>query len=198
MCEVKRCTKCREEKPLSAFGRHSKMKDGLRSDCKACIRLYTAVAAEAKRAYKQQHAAQIKAQNLAWRKANPDYWVIRRALAPERFLTKKREWEKNNKGRLLAYVAERRAARVCRTPKCLAPSDLKAIRDCYSVAASFRELFDLDVHVDHVVPLRGVSVSGLHVPWNLRIVPAGTNKRKSNNWSEAEAFATSTAYEICI
>jgi len=89
-----------------------------------------------------------------------------------RLQNSKRFREKNH-ARLIARNAARHAAQKQRTP---AWADLKKIRKIYETCPP-------GWHVDHIIPLQGEIVSGLHVHQNLQHLPAEENVRKSNEWS---------------
>jgi len=89
-------------------------------------------------------------------------------------------WDKNNKGKANAKTAKRHAAKMLRMPKWLSQEQLAEIREFYVMAKELEKVFPWKQAVDHIVPLQGKIVSGLHVPWNLQILPAFLNSSKGN------------------
>jgi hypothetical protein len=98
-----------------------------------------------------------------------------RAVNPEKSFERNRKWRVANPGAKNALVTARKVAVKQRTP---AWSDLDQIKAFYRLAAAFSKLY-VPHHVDHIIPLNGKTVSGLHVPLNLRVIPATDNLHKS-------------------
>jgi hypothetical protein len=93
-----------------------------------------------------------------------------------------REYFSNNKDKRAAYQGKRKAAQLQRTPKWLTESDLRMIEAKYSLAAMLTRETGIIHHVDHIIPLQGKKVSGLHVFSNLRVIPGTDNVKKSNSY----------------
>jgi hypothetical protein len=89
-------------------------------------------------------------------------------------------WWSSNKDKRASYQAKRKASQLQRTPKWLTKDDLWLIEEAYSLAQLRTNLFGIDWHVDHIIPLQGKLVSGLHVPSNIQVIPATENVKKSN------------------
>ena len=89
-------------------------------------------------------------------------------------------WRSDNKHKQAAYSARKRSEMLLRTPKWLDANAQEKIEEYYFTAHMLGMHTGEHYHVDHIVPLRGKLVSGLHVPWNLRIVTAQENVRKKN------------------
>jgi hypothetical protein len=85
-------------------------------------------------------------------------------------------WQRENKGQRNEITARRRSWIKRATPAWLTATDFEKIKSFYQEAASREGEWD----VDHIVPLRGKTVCGLHVPSNLQIIPHSENRRKGN------------------
>ena len=98
-------------------------------------------------------------------------------LNPAAALARKRAWDKAHPEYLRHQSARRRAAIANAMPRWLSGAQRAAIRAIYAAAPAGHE-------VDHVIPLRGKTVCGLHVPWNLQIIPMLENRTKGNRFDQ--------------
>ena len=79
----------------------------------------------------------------------------------------------------LGDVAARRAGLKSAT---LAFTDRKKIKELYEQCALLTRNTGIKHEIDHIVPLNGKNVSGLHVHWNLQIIKATDNRIKGNRF----------------
>lgn len=195
---TKPCSKCRRILPFAMFNKAKWIKStGLRPDCKDC---YSA-------ARKKIHAAKppgpntVRTRELRALAANGLRKCLKcgaaLAICDENFSghdttcrpcvrAKVADWQAANaeRAKTTAYqnCANRYAAKRHRTPKWLTKEQRAEMRSVYAECRALNASGDKH-HVDHIVPLVGRNVCGLHVPWNLQILSATENVRKSNKWA---------------
>lgn len=68
------------------------------------------------------------------------------------------------------------------TPKWLTKQERAVIGWLYDKAKGLTRVTGTLYVVDHIVPKISPFVCGLHVPWNLQIIPATENTAKGNVW----------------
>ena len=174
---MKTCSTCKEQKPLADYQPRSKSSSRLHSACRKCTAKYMAE-------YRAAHKQKIAAQKKAWVDANREHKAAQdKAYAqanPESRRAARNKWIELNPGKDSAAKAFNKAARKKRTPKWLTSDDLWMISQAYELAATRTDKFGFSWHVDHKIPLNGRTVSGLHVPLNLQVIPWIDNLRKGN------------------
>lgn len=124
------------------------------------------------------------AADRARRSANLQRFLERERVSYAKFKENRKlrsaAWRKKNPARIAYHAAMRRSAIRNRTPAWLTRAELESMRKLFDDAAALKRATGVPHHVDHIVPLRGRAVSGLNVPWNLQVLPAIENLKKSN------------------
>lgn len=180
---LKKCSKCQQEKPVDCFGKHKHKIDGLNSICKTCLM-------HAARLYRKTNPESNRRAVRRYKEKNPDKKVSKR-FPPEYH----RQWRLNNKDKVLKskqkyllknphmidqWDKKRKEAIRKATPKWLTLEQKQEIADIYRQRRTMSEWHEITYHVDHIEPIRGKRSCGLHVPWNLQIITAEENMRKLN------------------
>lgn len=151
---------------------------------------------ESMKKYNQENRESLREYSRKYRKENRDsilearrkyyreHWEATRdaARAPGR------KYYRKNKHIFAANLARRRAAKIQRTLMDDCELTHLVESEAYSLASERKEQTGFDWHVDHLIPLRGDYVSGLHHWSNLQVIPASLNLSKGNRMIYTEPF----------
>lgn len=192
----KRCPRCGETKSLSDFHACRRKKDGRQPRCKACacalraqwrdrqgqLPENKAAARERTKKWREQNPERWRASNKKWCEANAE----RQRDGVRRFRVRNPNYERDryaaSPGLCAAYAAARRARVIKATPPW---ANQEAIFAFYEKAKRHTVETGVPHHVDHIIPLRGKNVCGLHVETNLQILTGSENSRKGNRFVAA-------------
>lgn len=204
------CYVCKVEKPLEEFVKNKAQKDGHHNACRPCKKvsdkLYRdnnkeKVSAGKRKCYleKREHYYE---KTKEWVKNNPEarkrivsthYSKNQEAILEKQsvYRSENRElcnsriksWSERNPDKLRAKDARRRSQELKAQPVWLSDKQKQEIDDIYKLARDCELVSGEKYHVDHIVPLQGKVVCGLHVPWNLQVLPASVNIGKSNKFN---------------
>ena len=185
---LKKCGRCEQDKELSDFPKRRISKDGHEGTCRSCrtknkLDWYSRNIEKYRKTNKKwanNNKEKIKQKNHKWAKENQSFIVEYRLKNAEILRKQAREWQKNNPARCVKNVNMRRARKIQRTPPWLSKEHHDSMLEMYELSRKITKDTGVKHDVDHIIPLNGKNVSGLHVPWNLQIIPAHENRKKSN------------------
>ncbi len=152
---LKVCTNCQQKRDLLEFHRGTSL-HGRKSQCIECCR----------RHYNPEKAKIAK--NACYERNKDKHQKIIRA------------YKESHRAECTAREAFRRAQKLKATPPWLTKEHKKQIENLYKLREKLTVKTGIIHHVDHIVPLINKNVCGLHVPWNLRVIPGLENLKKSN------------------
>lgn len=117
-----------------------------------------------------------------WRKENRqhilDYAKQYREKYPDKVKQVTQEYRKRNKDKHCSLERMRQAAKLKAIPIWLTKKQNQDIKNVYLKSKEISTASGIKMHVDHIVPLKGKTVCGLHVPWNLRVIDGSQNSKK--------------------
>jgi 5-methylcytosine-specific restriction endonuclease McrA len=154
-----------------------------KGSCVDCLKVEWQEAAEKRSDYFREYNKRedVKDRKNDWYLANKEQVIAAASTRPPEVLRQYRNvWKENNKTQVRADTKARRRKHRLATPKWLSRKQKSEIRQIYQIAITMSKTTGEQYVVDHIVPLRSELVCGLHVPWNLRVIPQEENLLKSN------------------
>jgi hypothetical protein len=186
---VKCCLSCKETKLFSEFFKDKSKKDFHTIYCKSCIKIKSDIyiknnqekVKEREKNYREKNKERRNKQKSEWHVKNSEKISENKKrryyLDKEKYVKYSINWQKENSGRVNAKIANREAKKNKATPKW---ADIRKIQEIYESCSEKTKKENIKYSVDHIIPLNGKNVCGLHVHYNMRIIPLVDNIRKGN------------------
>lgn len=144
-------------------------------------------ALELRKEYYQEHKEYCIEYAREYRKANREILLIKRSFYyranKDSCLKSSKRHRLENKGKYKLYSRAYKLRKVNRTPIWTTPKDKQVMQAYYDLSIRLSNCLNIPFEVDHIIPLRGQVVSGLHVPSNLTVITKSENARKSNKYN---------------
>ena len=151
--------------------------------CVRCASEFRELNRETQRSYDKQRYQENPERLVAWREgmrqrraSDPSYDQERREFNSFH----NRNYRRRYPAKAAKATADYRAAKAQRTPSWLTEDDHWIMEEIYELSYMRSKATSIQHHVDHIIPLRGELVSGLHVPENLQVMEGIENSRKNN------------------
>jgi hypothetical protein len=180
---MKICSRCGVNLELTCFSKRAVSNDGLSAACKVCIAHYKKNSQATKDYQKNRYW-----ENIEVERARKTEWSLSNKEHVNKY---KSEYRKKEPDRHRYWDSLKHAKRKQRVPPWLTSQQLEEINNFYWLAKDLQLVTGEIYQVDHIVPLLGKNICGLHVPWNLQILPSDLNNKKNNKFREP-GFAANT------
>jgi hypothetical protein len=132
--------------------------------------------------YRAKNRKALREYKKAWRLANQEQQRQKTAeyyeVNKEQIKQYQLDYKKQNPAKVNALSKKRKTGKKQRTPTWLTEIHFERMETQYKLANILTKLTGQLHHVDHIIPLHGKNVSGLHTPTNLQVIPAKQNLQK--------------------
>jgi hypothetical protein len=184
------CTRCERSLPITDFYPRKDIKSGLDPRCKQCKKETrpSRAGSESSAEYWQKYYGDNKDRLNSRYQTTPgvrEYQLNRYKSNSAEINKKKEDYRRRNLDKFAAKEAKRRSKKLSATPPWLTKEDFAEMENFYWLAKDLEVVSGQQYHVDHIVPLQGKNVCGLHVPWNLQVLPSDINLSKQNKFKES-------------